>query len=243
MKPYKSIPGEIFHVHTWRCGHTDNEPDEAYIEAAIAAGARRIVFTDHAPFPGDQFKNRMQMEQLPEYISSLHALKHSYADRIEVLIGLEVEYLPSFSDYIQELANRSDLDLLVLGQHFYEEAPGVYSYEKKHWPTHYIGLCEAIAQGIRTGLFSVVAHLDRSFRNNKNFTLSERWAALSMIEALNETDHAIYLEKNYSSTLKKNYFRPEFWELVPKNVPILYGLDAHDTATLKDGWNYVQKML
>ncbi|MBQ2577396.1 MAG: PHP domain-containing protein [Lachnospiraceae bacterium] len=43
---------EIFHVHTFRCGHAAEVEDEAYVKKAIELGADKITFTDHAPFPG-----------------------------------------------------------------------------------------------------------------------------------------------------------------------------------------------
>ena len=42
---------DIFHVHTFRCGHAENVSDEEYIKKAISLGASGIWFTDHAPFP------------------------------------------------------------------------------------------------------------------------------------------------------------------------------------------------
>ena len=51
---------DCFHVHTYRCGHAEDIPDEAYIKAAMSIGAKGIWFTDHAPFPGNPFKNRMK---------------------------------------------------------------------------------------------------------------------------------------------------------------------------------------
>ena len=98
---YQPIENEIFHVHTWRCNHASNELDYQYVERAIELGASRIVFTDHSPFPGNLFRGRMGIEQLPEYISSLVHLKRKYASEIEVMIGLEAEYLPSFRNYIR----------------------------------------------------------------------------------------------------------------------------------------------
>lgn len=53
---------EIFHVHTWRCRHSSAEPDEAYIQKSLELGAEKITFTDHAPFPGNPFSNRMDYE-------------------------------------------------------------------------------------------------------------------------------------------------------------------------------------
>ena len=79
---------EIFHVHTYRCKHASEERDWEYIEKAIELGATKIAFTDHAPFPGNPFGNRMDIEQLPEYLDTLQSLKEKYQDKIIVKIGL-----------------------------------------------------------------------------------------------------------------------------------------------------------
>ena len=67
---HKPVDKEIFHVHTYRCKHASDEDDEAYVKTAVELGAKRIVFTDHAPFPGNPFDHRMQYEELPEYIGT-----------------------------------------------------------------------------------------------------------------------------------------------------------------------------
>ena len=65
------LASDIFHVHTFRCGHAEDISDKKYIEKAIELGATGIWFTDHAPFPGDPFGNRMKYSELEEYVSTL----------------------------------------------------------------------------------------------------------------------------------------------------------------------------
>ena len=81
---------DIFHVHTYRCGHADDIDDEAYVKASIRLGKSGIWFTDHAPFPGNPFRNRMRYSQLEEYLSSLTGLKDKYEGIIDVHVGLEM---------------------------------------------------------------------------------------------------------------------------------------------------------
>ena len=88
---------ELFHVHTYRCKHAEDIRDEAYVKKAIALGATGILFSDHTPFPGDPFGNRMDYAQLPEYLDTIHRLQEKYDDVIRIRIGLEVEALDSVS--------------------------------------------------------------------------------------------------------------------------------------------------
>jgi len=158
---------DIFHVHTYRCGHAENILDETYITRAIELGANSITFTDHAPFPENPFGSRMAFSELPEYISSLVELKGRYKEIIDVKIGLEIEYLPSFKAYYHELSENENIDLLMIGQHFFEIEPGKYSFSYPEVCPEYIGCLSAITEGINTGLFQVVAHPDRAFRKIK----------------------------------------------------------------------------
>ncbi len=162
----------IFHVHTYRCAHASEDSDEAYVLAAISLGAKSIVFTDHAPFPDDLFGNRMRFAQLQEYISSLKSLKSRFKTSIDVRIGLEIEFLPSYLPYYFALKDNADIDILMIGQHFFELYKGYYSFNLSDRSKEYRGLSEAICAGIETGLFDAAAHPDRIFRHQ-----GEKWTA------------------------------------------------------------------
>ena len=96
-------PTEVFHIHTYRCHHAGTEKEEEYIQNAIWLGAKSIAFSDHAPFPGDPFRFRMRISELSDYEVTLWNLKKKYEGKIDVRIGLEVEYLPGFRTYYEEL--------------------------------------------------------------------------------------------------------------------------------------------
>ena len=223
----------LFHVHTWRCGHASDEQDEAYIRKAVAMGAKYIIFTDHAPFPGNPFTNRMPYEQLDSYLASLKYLKEKYRHKITVKTGLEIEYLPSFRDYYEELRANKEIDMLMLGQHHYEESRGQYFFHDSEMA--YFGLGNATLKGMNTGLFDVVAHPDRIFKAHTHWCEAfDRISELMITIAMNRN---IYLEKNTRSMcrLQSKEYRPEFWKLVPADAKIIYGCDAHSTAELRMG--------
>lgn len=90
-------------------------PDEAYVLKAIELGADSITFTDHAPFLDNPFRGRMQYEELPEYVASIKSLQEKYGNRLNVKCGLEIEYLPSFKEYYNELHDFGEFDVLTLG--------------------------------------------------------------------------------------------------------------------------------
>ena len=223
---------DYFHIHTWRCGHAQMVSEEAYIRRAILRGGKTITFCDHAPFPGDPFTKRMLMEQLPEYVSTLKRLQQKYKRWIQVKIGLEIEYLPEFDDYYRQLHDSGNFDVLVLGQHFYQAAPGVYSFELEPGSAkanHARQCASALVEGMATGYFHVVAHPDRIFAYEKEFGQEQERIAQRVITAAQM--FSVTLEKNLLEKERWNYSR--FWRMVPRGIKTVQGLDAHQLRHLK----------
>lgn len=220
----------IFHVHTWRCGHAENVSDEEYIKKAIELGAEQIVFTDHAPLPGDLFTGRMKSEQLAEYITTLQLLKHKYYSDINIVLSLEIEYLPSYVDYIYDLKKNKDIDILILGQHFYELSNGEWSFNLHNKNNEWKGLINAEIEAARSGLFDVIAHPDRVFKRCKSWSAQMKTLSNELIKV--SCNNKILLEKNFSSKKCKRYYWEEFWKLVSDRHVIIYGSDAHSLDEL-----------
>ncbi len=223
---------DYFHIHTWRCGHAQMVSEEAYIRKAILRGGKTITFCDHAPFPGDPFGGRMLMKQLPEYVGTLKRLRKKYKRWIQVNIGLELEYFPEYADYYRQLHESGDFDVLVLGQHFYQAAPGLYSpsLDPAVCKANHARQCAAaLVEGMATGYFSVVAHPDRIFMYEKEFGPEVEQIAQRVITAAQM--FGVTLEKNLSEKLRR-YF-PRFWHMVPREVKTIQGLDAHQLKHLK----------
>lgn len=172
----------------------------------------------------------MDMEQLPEYLSTLSELREKYQDRIDIHIGLEIEYIPSFDKdgYYRSLLCMDSLEFLMLGQHMAEVGPGEYTFS---WDSgrknaeEYKALAEAESEGIETGYFDVVAHPDRLFKRCKVWTSDMDERANRIIEA--SVERNIILEKNLSSMRRKRNYWAEFWDKVPADVRIITGYDAH----------------
>ena len=227
---------DIFHVHTYRCGHAEMVSDEEYVRKAISMCAPAITFTDHAPFPGDPFRNRMSYVQLDEYIENLQGLKVKYEGRIAIHIGLEIEYLPSFRSYYEDLRAKPEIEVMLLGQHMYETNNGKYSFElefddlkeKNSILTH--GLMDAQIDAIKTGLFDFVAHPDRCIGRQMKWDDFIKQKSISLINEVEKK--RIPLERNLSSMHHKGQYWEEFWSLVTDDVKIITGYDAHSLEDL-----------
>ncbi|MCC7491664.1 MAG: histidinol-phosphatase HisJ [Fimbriimonadaceae bacterium] len=87
------------HSHTPWCPHGSDEPLRDYLEAALTAGLRRYAVTEHMPLPLGLHDPMGPLEcanhpaTLLPYVAEVEALRAEYAGRLEVLVGLEVDYL------------------------------------------------------------------------------------------------------------------------------------------------------
>lgn len=237
----------IFHVHTYRCHHAENIPDESYIKKAVALGVSDIWFTDHAPFPGDPFSSRMAYAELEEYFRTLRKLKQQYSS-LKIHIGLEIEYFPHFDKmgYYRYLRSLPDLEMLLLGQHMAEisDSPPSYSFsESKEFLTEneYRLLGAAIIQGAKTGYFNAIAHPDRIFRRCPVWTSVMEDTAAAIIQ----TAAAMHLplEMNLSSVEKPANYKQQFWELVPDGAEKIAGLDAHSLHEMESRYMEIPERL
>ena len=221
---------DLFHVHTRRCRHAGEETDTDYIETAISLGAKSIFFTDHAPFPGDILGNRMHMEELPEYYGTLMKLKKAYADRIDVKIGLEIEYLPEFEDYYRFLLDTYDMKLF-LGQHVCKYK-GEFNFEYMDKSEEFQWLTDSVMQAVQKHYFAGVFHPERMFRNCVAWGTEQEAAAKSI------WTEADTIEYNYSAV--NSTWHEEFWKY-KSHDNILYGIDAHSTSQLIAGTKYFRE--
>ena len=109
-----------YHTHTSRCHHAVGH-DEDYVLSAVAGGFRVLGFSDHTPWKYDSPfvpEVRMTLDELPDYLASVRALREKYRDRIEIRVGLECEYFPEYMPWLWETIRRERLDYVIFGNHF-----------------------------------------------------------------------------------------------------------------------------
>ena len=236
-----------FHVHTKLCGHATGEIYE-YIDKAISLGIKRICFTDHAPFPGNDFKGRMDMTELPKYLGTLNRLKYELKDVIEIRTGFEIEHLENFKDYISHLSDTPGVDIMLLGVHFgYLKDRGKYNFEledKNYEPIH---LAKNMVFAMYSGLYDAVAHPDLLFKRKRcwDYEADEVSKELWRTAVINDIPFEVNMSSVMNSCKKKKegYFWPEFWSLAPDDAKIIYGLDAHSPEELEQNYRLMQVIM
>ena len=152
-----------YHTHTPRCNHAEGSELE-YVEAAIEGGLQILGFSDHTPqfFPGEHYSRmRMRPWQFDGYVDSVMGLKARFADKLQIHLGLEVEYYPAIFKDLLTFLKDYPMEYLILGQHWNGNEEGeLYNGRPTEDKTRLERYCDQIIDGIYTGLFTYVAHPD-----------------------------------------------------------------------------------
>jgi histidinol-phosphatase (PHP family) len=112
----------IFNHSTYSDGKS---PPEEIVLSAIDKGLEVIGISDHAPIGFKDVHWSIRPERIDDYLSELHYLKEKYRDKINLQIGLEVDYYLGCDDHIHSL-HLSRFDYTIGSIHFsVSKSPGI----------------------------------------------------------------------------------------------------------------------
>lgn len=217
------------HTHTARCHHALGT-DEEYVLAAIQAGYTKLGFSDHTPFPYiDGYVNcdKMTMDELEGYISSVLSLREKYRGQIEILLGLECEAVPEFFPFLAEMKEKTDY--LIFGNHGDKRFEPFSGWIRE--PARLGTYLESCVRGMETGLFLYLAHPDLMFASYPVF--DDTAASVSRELCRNAKKLGIPLEYNMNGLIRRKdnvlgYPYPGFWQIAAEeNCTAVVGVDAH----------------
>jgi len=237
------------HTHTARCGHAGGA-DRDYVEAAIASGLGAIAVTDHVPFywlPRERHDPTLAMapEELPRYVESVLALKESYRGRIEVLLGLEADFVAGHEEALARLLEAYPFDVVLGSVHWLDgwwvDAPSSaarYREGQDEVERIWARYAELALAAVGSGLFDVLSHLDLpkkfGFRPSRPF--AGRQAEL--VAAVAASGCAVELSSaGRRKPVGEDYPAPGLVRaLAAAGVPFVLSSDAHAPAEVGYGF-------
>lgn len=160
-----------YHTHTARCGHAVGEARD-YVEAALAAGLDAIAITDHVPMFWRQEWARdpslaMRLDELAGYVHEVLALAGEYRGRIEVVLGIEADFIPGHEEALRQLLAPYPFELVLGSVHWLGDWPvdspqSVARYERGQGEIDAVwqAYAGAVIAAAGSGLFDVLSHLD-----------------------------------------------------------------------------------
>ena len=234
-----------YHLHTKLCKHATGEMS-AYIERAIEIGLQEVCFTDHIPLPNDfDFAHRMNPQQMDIYFKWLEQARAKYPE-LTILTGIEADYFQGLEKYIDKFLKRYDFDLVIMAVHFVKHWQNGNWVFKFHFPEKTLAMVyeeylDEIVEGIKTGLFDIIGHIDiiKKPGNSLIDMVPEKVAeTLDMAKKFN-----MALEIN-TSGLRREVIEcypgyDWFTEIKRVNLPITLGSDAHSPEQVGFGFNEI----
>ena len=103
-----------FHTHSLYCD--GKAPLRDFVEVAVSHGFSALGFSGHAPVPFDN-TFAITQERYLDYCREVRALQAEYADRIEITLGLEIDYIPGLLEDFTPLVEQGGLDYTIGSVH------------------------------------------------------------------------------------------------------------------------------
>lgn len=218
------------HSHTTLCNHAFGEP-RAYAEQAWRRGLAGLITTCHCPMPdGYSSHIRMSPADFPSYVQLVERNTREWRGEVDVLLGLESDYIPGAEKWLKQLHARADFHYILGSVHpqvaeyraIYFKGDAV-EYQRTYF-TH-------LAQAAETGLYDSLAHPDLV----KNESPAN-WNLESMLPHIGEcldriAATGIAMELNTSGEMKAipemNPSPAILREIHRRGIPIVIGADAH----------------
>lgn len=236
-----------YHSH---CSFCDGrESMEEFVKFAIAKGFRKYGFSSHGPIPFQTSWN-MNTDDLPEYITEFHRLKLKYAHKIELFLGLEIDYIEGCTNAKTEFYTNLKLDYAIGSIHYLDllQSGKYWSVDGK-LEDFKIGLDEICGGNIRKatehyyesmhkmlkiGGFDIVGHFDKITLHGTNFSdfdTNSVWYQKLITDFLQQVKQKNYIvEINTKAFEKLGVTYPEksiYKTLFDLKIPITVNSDCH----------------
>ncbi|MDX9905193.1 MAG: histidinol-phosphatase [Bacteroidales bacterium] len=251
---------KYFNLHT-HCNYCDGAgfPEE-YVNAAIKKQFHTLGFSSHAPVP---FKNTFAIrdeQELQKYCDQIIHLKEIYKDKIDIYLGLELDYIEGISGDFGKIKEKYGLDYTIGSVHlvrnrddenlWFIDGPRVESYDgglksvfkgdvKQAVTTYY----EQVKKMVVTQKPDILGHFDKIKMHNKDryFKEDEAWyrdLVMDLLDAISTT--GVIPEVNTRGIYKKRSsdLYPGVWilkEMKKMNIPVILSTDAHHPGEI-DGY-------
>jgi histidinol-phosphatase (PHP family) len=242
------------HTHTKYCDGQENIED--MILGALKYNIDLIGITPHGPLPFETDWT-MHKKDLEKYFKEVSFLKNKYKDKIEILIGMELDYLPDIKmDYIDtNMVKR--LDFWIGSNHFLGKLSNGY-----YWTVDYS--IEEINEGVKENFDgsikaavskyydymkdmilnyepTILGHLDLIKKNNQGnllFNEAEDWYRDKVLEVINTLENSKTVVEVNTGGKYRGYsseYYPSRWileEMCSRKLPVTVSRDAHDIDSL-----------
>lgn len=208
----------------------------------------------------------MNLDDFPYYKQEFYRLKEKYQSKIELYLGLEVDYIQDVFDPKSDLYDTGDMDYKIGSVHYLDPLPGggffsvdgkLYNFRKRMDEIYNGNIrmateryFEISTNMIEKGGFDIVGHVDKISQNGMNcsgFDKTQSWY-INLVTDLFELikSRGLMLEINTKSYLELEITYPDvqFFPVINElEIPIMVNSDCHYPDKIIDGFQPVYKLL
>lgn len=194
-----------YHIHTPYCGHARGNIIQ-YIESAVEQGIDEIGFSDHL---GRYYLTQTQRHRfwdwgmndrdIPRYFTEISELKEIYEDKINIRIGLEVDYIEGAEDLLMPLLDICPLDFIIGSIHCIPRFgwKHISNYSDLSPLPIYKEYFRAVRLALESKLFQSIAHTDFIWRYIA-------WPKDASEEIFGEIDNTVKCALEYGGRIEVN---------------------------------------
>jgi len=245
-----------YHTHTHYCDGSA-EP-ELYVLNAVEQKMKVLGFSAHAPVSFDNAWSLKTGNKI-NYCKRIQELKEQYADKIIILNGLEIDYIPGLTTPFAEFIKNYSLDFTIGSVHLVKSLHSNDLWFIDGAPKNYeTGLSKIFNDDIKTAVGAyykqiqemvvtqhpvIIGHVDKIKMNNKKrfFTEDERW----YIQLVDDTLKVIYQHNSIVELNTRGVYSGKSETFFPSafilekchkmKIPVMINSDAHkpEQLTLK----------
>ena len=241
-----------YHTHSSYCDGSASPLE--MVEFALSHGFTSLGFSGHGPLP---FENTFSIKDYDGYCREIRSLAAEYAGRIDIRLGLEVDYVPGMLEDFTPLIEQGSLEYTIGSIHLIP-VPGtipvcaedLWFIDGPRWEHYDEGLFRLFGGDIRRGVRAyfdqqnemlvrnrptVVGHPDKIVMHNRGryFSEDEPWyrsLALESIHLIKEL--GLICEINTRGIYKGRHadYYPGRWligEMKQLHIPVIVSTDAH----------------
>lgn len=250
----------LFNLHTHTLFCDGKAAPEGYVLKALELGFHTLGFSGHAPVP---FENHFAIKEgeLLDYFKTIRALKEKYKNDINILLALEIDFIPQITKDFIEYINQGNLDYIIGGIHLIKnkEKEGLWFIDGPFQEKYDEGLFRVFDGHVRKGVeayyhqllemistqkLDIIAHLDKIKMHNKDRYFSEEegwykdliWKTLKYIAKEKNCIIEVNTRGLYKNRSETTFPGPTLLEQIHHlNIPITLSSDAHHPDEL-DGY-------
>lgn len=252
-----------FHSHCLFCD--GRAPMEEYVRYAISKHLVAYGFSSHAPTPFHA-KMSIQPDNIDDYLSTFSHLKKKYAGDIQLYVGMEIDYLPLYKDFVNQHLLNYSLDYRIGSIHFIDPLDNgrtywniggdpanyqralveLYDNDIKKLILRYFQLTHEM---IRHGHIDIIGHIDKitdiaEYYHPSSFDPAAKWYTDEINSVFEDAvAHNLIVEVNTKGVNSKNRTFPHqrhFKTMHDLRVKVMVNSDAHvpDLITAGIGFAY-----